>query len=109
MKMSGLRMRSKENPLDFKAVSSLCSDKFPRAINEESKIAKGKASGTIPAETYKSNSRITQALSPLPIKSSIYTQKNCNMSMNIEISKVTTNGPVNDFKLNNTRRFKRKF
>jgi hypothetical protein len=31
------------------------------------------------------------------------------MSMNIEISKVTTNGPVNDFKLNNTRRFKRKF
>ena len=44
-------MRNNEKPLDLSAVSSLCSERFPKAIRDDSKMASGKASGTIPAET----------------------------------------------------------
>ena len=105
--MSGRMILSKEKPLALRAVSSLCSAKLPKVMSEESNMAKGSAIGIIPAETYTSSSRITQTLSPFPIKSSMYTQKNCKISMNIEIRSVTINGPVKDFRLNRTRRFKR--
>ena len=69
--MSGRMILSKENPLALRAVSSLCSAKLPKVMSEESNMAKGSAIGIIPAETYTSSSRITQTLSPLPIRSSI--------------------------------------
>jgi hypothetical protein len=49
----------------------LLSAKLPKVIKEESKMASGKAKGIKLAETYNSNSRITQILNPLPIKSSM--------------------------------------
>ena len=69
--VSGLIILYSDNPLDFRAVNSLLSAKFPKVIKEESKMARGKAKGIKLAETYNSNSRITQILNPLPIKSSM--------------------------------------
>ena len=51
MTMKGLRMRSSEKPLALSAVSSLCSAKLPMVMREESKMASGKASGSILADT----------------------------------------------------------
>ena len=39
---------------------------------------------------------MTETSIPLPIKSSMYSQKNCMISMNIEIRKVTTKGPAKE-------------
>ena len=98
--VSGLIILYNDKPLDFRAVSSLLSAKLPKVIKEESKMASGKAKGIKLAETYNSNSRITQILNPLPIKSSMYTQKNCIIRMNIEITNVIRNGPIKDRMLN---------
>lgn len=49
--VKGRIILSKEKPLDFKAVSSLLSDMLPNVINEERRIAKGKANGIRLAET----------------------------------------------------------
>jgi hypothetical protein len=42
---------SKDNPLDFKAVSSLFSAMLPKVMSEESRTANGKANGIKLAET----------------------------------------------------------
>ncbi len=42
------------------------------------------------------SSMITETSSPFPIKSSMYFQQNCMMSMNMEMKKVTTKGPANE-------------
>jgi hypothetical protein len=51
MTIKGRMMRNKEKPLDFRAVSSLCSAKLPKVMSEESKMAKGRASGIKLADT----------------------------------------------------------
>lgn len=71
MAISGLKMRSKENPLALSAVSSLCSAKLPMVMSEESKMAKGKAKGMMLAETYIRSSKMTQTLRSLPMRSSM--------------------------------------
>ena len=43
----GLKTVSSEMPLDFMAVSSTCSPRLPNVMSEASKMASGKASGTI--------------------------------------------------------------
>jgi hypothetical protein len=43
--IKGFIILYRESPLDFNAVSSLFSDKFPKVMIEESKIARGRASG----------------------------------------------------------------
>lgn len=48
--VNGRMIRSREKPLDFRAVSSLFSAKFPKVIKDESKIANGKAKGIKLAE-----------------------------------------------------------
>jgi hypothetical protein len=45
---------------------------------------------------------------PLPIRSSIYTQKNCIISITIEIIKVTMKGPMKERMLNKYSFFKEK-
>jgi hypothetical protein len=42
---------------------------------------------------------------PLPIKSSMYFQKNCITNINMEIQKVTRNGPIKDRILKTYKRF----
>lgn len=49
---------------------------------------------------------ITVTPIPFPIKSSMYFQKNCMISMNMDIHRVTTKGPANDFILKTYSRFK---
>ena len=49
VKANGRMMRKREIPDAFIAVSSTFSAKFPNAIRELSKIAKGKAKGTTEA------------------------------------------------------------
>jgi hypothetical protein len=63
---------------------------------EDKSIANGRANGISEAETKNNNSRITKTPKPLPIKSSMYFQKNCMINMNMEIQKVTTKGPIKD-------------
>lgn len=103
--VKGLIILRREKPLDFSAVNSLFSEKFPKVMREESKIERGSASGIKLAETNNSNSKITQILSPFPIKSSIYTQKNCMMSINIAMTSVMKNGPIKERILKRYSRF----
>ena len=104
--VSGRMILYNESPLDFKAVNSLFSAKFPNVIMDDRSIAKGSASGIKLADIYRRSSRIIPVPSPLPIKSSRYFQKNCITSINIEIASVTTNGPAKDFILNKVNFFK---
>lgn len=99
-------MRYSDKPEDFSAVNSLFSAKFPMVMIEDKSIASGNAKGIKLAETKNKSSRITVILIPLPIKSSIYFQKNCMINMNMEIQKVTTNGPAKDLILKTYSRFK---
>ena len=89
-----------DSPEDLSAVSSLFSAKLPVVMMEESKTVSGNARGIKPALMYTINSRITLNPNPLPIKSSMYFQKNCIRRMNKDTSRVATKGPKNDFKLN---------
>jgi len=63
---------------------------------DESKIAKGSASGIKLAETKNNNSKITVIEIPFPIKSSMYFHKNCRININIEIQNVTIKGPAKE-------------
>ena len=49
--IKGLIILNNESPLDLSAVNSLFSEKFPKVINEEISIAKGRARGIRLAET----------------------------------------------------------
>jgi hypothetical protein len=89
-------IRYKESPLDFNAVNSLFSERFPKVIMDESKIANGSARGIKLADIYNNNSRITNVPSPFPMRSSRYFQKNCMTNMNMEIARVTRKGPAKD-------------
>ena len=50
-KKSGFMILYNESPLDFRAVNSLFSERFPKVIKDESKIANGRARGIKLAET----------------------------------------------------------
>ena len=49
--VSGLIILLSDMPLDFNAVSSLLSEKLPKVMSDDSKMANGKASGIKLAET----------------------------------------------------------
>ena len=49
--VSGLIILYNDNPLDFSAVSSLFSEKFPKVISDEISIDRGSANGIKLAET----------------------------------------------------------
>lgn len=50
-KVSGFMILYNDIPLDLKAISSLFSEKLPKVISDDKRIAKGKANGTKLAET----------------------------------------------------------
>ena len=49
--IKGLMILNSERPLDFRAVNSLFAEKSPKVINEEIRMAKGRARGIRLAET----------------------------------------------------------
>ena len=94
-KKSGCINRSNEIPEDLTATNSKLSPRLPKVINDESKTASGNASGTSAALWYQTNSRIIPMESPLPTKSSIHSQKNCNSNTSSVTKNTAINGPMN--------------
>ena len=90
----------KEIPAALIAVSSLLSPKLPNVINEDSKIANGKACGTSINPIYQKNFAMTSMESPLPINSSIYRHKNCIISTNWQMKNVPTKSIPNCLAIN---------
>ncbi len=68
---------------------------------------KGNASGIILAEKKNINFKITNQLSPLPAKSSIYNHKNCINKINITTKNVGRNELKKDFAIRVFNFFKR--
>ncbi|OIQ68656.1 hypothetical protein GALL_497500 [mine drainage metagenome] len=66
---------------------------------EESKTERGKAICTLVAEAYIISSTITYHSKPLPIRSSMYLNKNNINNTNITIRKVTKKGLMNDLRI----------
>src|SRR5436190_5295701 len=86
---------SNEIPEAFTATNSILSPRLPKVINDESKTASGKARGTNAALWYHINSNITFVERPLPTKSSIHNQKNCNIKTSSVIKNTAIKGPTN--------------
>ena len=91
---SGLIKRRNEMPEDFIATSSKFSPMLPNVIIDARRMLNGKASGTRVVDIYTSNWMIVQMFIPLPMSSSIYSQKNCITKTKRDIKKVTINGPT---------------
>ena len=70
MTINGRNVCISEIPAALMAVSSELSPKLPKAISDESKIARGKAWGISISPMYQKNCAITSSDSPLPISSS---------------------------------------
>ena len=68
---SGRMKRSRGIPADLMATSSKVSPRFPKVMMEESKTARGKASGTSVAQTYNIKVPMVIISRPLPTISSI--------------------------------------
>ena len=93
-------------PIEFRAVNSDFSDKFPVSIIEANKTDKGRAMGINVIVEYHNSSRIIYHSNPLPIKSSIYFQRNCINKMVMTIEKVRKNGRIKAEKINFLNIFK---
>lgn len=85
--------RCNDIPDAFMAVSSMNSPKFPKVINDESRMANGKANEIVVSETKPSNFRMITHSRPLPTRSSTYFQTNCINSINTAMKNVSTKGP----------------
>ena len=94
--INGLIILNREIPADFRASNSFFSPKLPNAIMEASSTDNGRARGTQLADAYKRSSKMIFDSSPLPIKSSTYSHRNCMSSMSIQIIKLSRNGPLNE-------------
>ena len=79
----------------FMATSSKLSPKFPKVIMEENSKANGSAVVKVLTETRPINSKMVKRSSPFPTKSSMYNQKNCIVSTNIQMAKAAKNGAMN--------------
>lgn len=96
-----------EIPAALIAVNSELSPIFPKEINEDSKMAKGRAWGTNIKPIYQKNCAITSMESPLPISSSTYLHRNCIISTNWQMKKAPTNSSENCFRIKMSSFFKR--
>ena len=96
-------------PNEFIAVNSEFSDSWPVNIIDDNKIANGSAIGIKVMLEYHSNSIMIYHSNPLPIKSSIYFQRNCINRIAITIENVRKKGRINDEKINFLNIFKPDF
>ena len=87
-------------PIEFRAVNSDFSDKFPVSIIEAKSTANGRAIGINVIVEYHNNSKTILNSRPLPIKSSIYFHRNCINKITITIENVKKKGSINDRKIN---------
>ena len=81
-------------PAALIAISSKLSPKFPNVMMEEKSKANGKAVVIVLTETNPINSKMVKISKPLPTKSSMYSQKNCMVSTNVEIVSAAKKGPI---------------
>jgi hypothetical protein len=86
--------RTNGMPADLMAMSSKLSPKFPNVMIEEKSNAKGMAVVNILIDTRPTNFKMMNVSNPFPTKSSIYSQKNCMVSTNIEIVNAAKKGPI---------------
>ena len=93
-KSSGLKKRKREIPDDFIATSSKFSPILPNVIIEDRRTLSGSARGTSVVDIYISNCISIHMLRPLPIISSMYSQKNCIINTKRATKKVTMKGPI---------------
>ena len=94
--MKSGRMNLKRGiPADLMATNSKVSPRLPNVMIDESRTAKGSASGTSVALTYRIKVPIVNMSRPFPTISSIYSQKNCRTNTNNVMKKVAINGPIN--------------
>ena len=91
--------RTKGMPADLIAINSKLSPRFPNVIIEEKSNAKGMAVVNMLIDTRPTNFKIMNVSNPLPTKSSIYSQKNCMVSTNIEIVNAAKKGPINALRI----------
>ena len=96
-------------PDAFKAVSSFLSAKLPYVMIDENNTANGNAKGIRVAETKNNSLKRIQSSNPLPIRSSMYTQRNCMIKKNIAIEKVIKKGPIKDLIMKISNFFKLQF
>ena len=89
-----LKNRKREIPLAFAEVSSEFSPNFPIVIMLLRRIARGSALGMRVEDVYQINRNRFSLSIPLPIRSSMYTHKNCMMSTNQANKNVMINGPT---------------
>lgn len=89
-----LKKRNKEIPLALAEVSSEFSPNFPIVIILLNSIAKGRALGIRVDEVYHINLNKFSLSIPLPIRSSIYTHRNCMIRTNHANRKVIIKGPT---------------
>ena len=87
-------------PIELIAVISDFSASPPTSIIDASNTASGSAIGMSVILEYISNSKIISMSKPLPIKSSIYFQRNCINKINITTEKLRKKGRRNDVKIN---------
>ena len=86
-------------PADLMAINSKLSPKFPNVIIEEKSNAKGIAVVSMLMDTRPTNFKIMKVSNPFPTKSSMYSQKNCMVSTNIEIVNAAKKGPINALRI----------
>ena len=91
---SGRIKRTKGMPADLMAMSSKLSPKFPNVMIEEKSKAKGMAVVNMLIDTRPTNFKMMNVSNPFPTKSSMYSQKNCMVSTNIEIVNAAKKGPM---------------
>ena len=87
-------------PIELIAVISDLSASPPTSIIDASNTASGNAIGMSVILEYINNSKIISISKPLPIKSSIYFQRNCINKISITTEKLRTKGRRNDVKIN---------
>lgn len=97
---NGCINRNKGIPADLIATSSKLSPRLPKVMIDESSNASGNASGTQLTATRPIKRESVIMSSPLPTKSSIYSQKNCITNTNNAMKKVAKKGPMKDFIIN---------
>jgi hypothetical protein len=91
---SGRIKRINGIPADLMAMSSKLSPKFPNVMIEEKSNAKGMAVVNMLIDTSPTNFKMINVSNPFPTKSSMYSQKNCMVSTNIEIVNAAKKGPI---------------
>lgn len=94
-----LKNRKREIPLALAEVNSEFSPNLPIVIILLKSIASGRALGIRVEEVYQTKRSKFSVSIPLPIRSSMYTHKNCIMSTNQANKNVIINGPTYCFNI----------